>query len=234
MGVPGFFTWLIKNIKKLGAKNLILEKLEKKIKWLMLDTNCLLHPCVAYVLEQYNRGILEIDASIELRIQLESYIWKIIVTYIDDMIEQVKPEYIYIAIDGVAPMGKIIQQRQRRYRFLFDKKNKFNNNKKSEKELDNLSYKTIIKSNGIEESIIPISSIELTPGTDYMERIHKQMEDYMKNLEKKGIKYVYSSYHDEGEGEHKILQYIKKNISLKNSIVIDSFVSAFLFFFLVY
>ena len=38
------------------------------------------------------------------------------------MISRLNPEIIYIAIDGVAPMGKILQQRQRRYKYLFDKK----------------------------------------------------------------------------------------------------------------
>jgi len=219
MGVPGFFTWLLKNRKKLGAKGLILNQLETKIKWLMLDTNCLLHPCVANVLEKYKEGHLNIDPNKDLRIQIEEFIWDKVKSCIDDMIEQVKPEYLYVGIDGVAPMGKILQQRQRRYRFLYDKKIKLNT-LDSIDSIEQCITKTISKPNGIEEPIIPLSSIELTPGTDYMERINKRMEYYMSQLDKRGIKYIYSSYHDEGEGEHKILQYIKKNLSLSDSIVI--------------
>ena len=66
----------------------------------------------------------------------------------------------------------------------------------------------------------PISSIELTPGTDYMERIHISMIKYLEQLSKSNIKCIYSSYHEAGEGEHKILQYIKKNIDPKETIVI--------------
>lgn len=220
MGVPGFFSWLLKNKKKLGAKGLILSQLENQIKWLMLDTNCLIHPCVVNILEKYKEGMLNIDPNKDLRIQIEYYIWEKVKSCIDDMIQQIKSEYIYVAIDGVAPMGKILQQRQRRYRFLFDKKIKLNMNSSSINEIEDCISRTISKPNGIEEPIIPISSIELTPGTDYMERINKCMIKYMKELGKKGIKYIYSSYHDEGEGEHKIFQYIKNHLSPSDSIVI--------------
>lgn len=219
MGVPGFFSWLLKNKRKLGAKNLILNNLPYKVGWLMLDTNCLLHPCVANIIEKYKEGRLAIDLNKDLRTQIEDYIWEKIVQCIDDMISQTEPEYVYIGIDGVAPMGKILQQRQRRYRFLFDKKIKLNAMDTIE-ELEEIIAKTSIKSNGIEEPIIPLSSIELTPGTDYMERINNRMIAYVDVLKKRNIKCIYSSYHDEGEGEHKILQYIKTNLEPTIPIVI--------------
>lgn len=219
MGVPGFFAWLLKNKKKLGVKNLLLDDLPYKVGWLMLDTNCLLHPCVANILEKYKEGQLTIDPNKDLRIQIEQYIWEKITQCIDDMITQTEPEYVYIAIDGVAPMGKILQQRQRRYRFLFDKKIKLNTMDTIE-ELEEMIAKTKTKPNGIEEPVIPLSSIELTPGTDYMERIHQKMTEYLNALKKRNIKCIYSSYHDEGEGEHKILQYIKANLKSSDSIVI--------------
>lgn len=203
MGVPGFFAWLLKNKNKLGASNLILSQLDIQIDWLMLDTNCLLHPCITHVLEKYKKNLLNIDTSKNIRNQIEKIIWENIEMYIDNMIDEIKPEYIYIGIDGVAPMGKILQQRQRRYRYLFDKKIKLEST-----ELRELDFE------------IPITSIELTPGTDYMERINKCMEKYVKKLGNRGIKCVYSSYHEEGEGEHKILQYIKNNLSVEDSIVI--------------
>lgn len=219
MGVPGFFAWLLKNKKKLGAKKLIQTTVETKIKWLMLDTNCLLHPCVANIMEKYKEGMLDIKPDKDLRTQIEDYIWEKVQSCIDDMLDKVKPEYLYVGIDGVAPMGKILQQRQRRYRFLFDKKIKLNNFT-SLQELDECIGRTQTKTTGIKEPVLPVSSIELTPGTDYMERINIRMKKYMNKLGNRGIKYVYSSYHDEGEGEHKILQYIKLNLTPQDSIVI--------------
>ncbi len=213
MGVPGFFAWLLRNKKKAGSKKLISENISVKCKYLMLDTNCLLHPCVNNVLTKYKEGELILDNNKPIREQLEEKIWELIENYINDMIEKVKPEILYVAIDGVAPIGKVLQQRQRRYRYLFDKSIKISNQ-------EPVDIKTDIKPNGISEPEIPISSIELTPGTDYMERIHKSMEKYMKKLGNRGLKYIYSSYHEEGEGEHKLLQYIKKNISENDGVII--------------
>ena len=210
MGVPGFFAWLLKN--KYGKIKLIKNGIDKKINWLMLDTNCLLHPCVSNIIEKYNNNLLELDYTKNIRIQIEEIIWNKIVTYINYIIEQTNPEYVYIAIDGVPPMGKILQQRQRRYKYLYDTQIKL------QEIIKNIeTYKT---DTNIEEPIIPISSIELTPGTEYMERIHNNMLKYLEDLDKKNIKYIYSSYHDEGEGEHKILQYIKNNLSEAKTIVI--------------
>ncbi len=213
MGVPGFFAWLLRNKKKLGTKKLITENIPVKCKYLMLDTNCLLHPCVNNILTKYKEGALNLDDKKPLREQLEDHIWNLIENYINDMLEKVKPEVLYVAIDGVAPIGKILQQRQRRYRYLFDKSIKIS----SQTEIE---IKKNTKPNGILEPEIPISSIELTPGTDYMERIHLLMEKYMGKLATRGIKYIYSSYHEEGEGEHKLLQYIQKNISQDDGVII--------------
>lgn len=212
MGVPGFFAWLLRNEKKIkNNKKLVKTKLETEIKYLMLDTNCLLHPCVNNVLEKYKTGILKLNSNKPIREQLEQHIWILIENYILDMISKVKPEFLYIGIDGVAPIGKILQQRQRRYRYLYDKSIKINKNSDTQV-TENI--------NGIFEPTIPITSIELTPGTDYMERIHENMIKFMTQIEKQGIRTIYSSYHEGGEGEHKILQYIKKELKLTDSVII--------------
>lgn len=222
MGVPGFFAWLQKNKKRLLINNLIIKTMEQQIDYLMLDTNCLLHPCVAFILGKYSKGEIIIDSKKSIRVQLEELIWERIKFTIDDMILRLKPEYVYIAIDGVAPMGKILQQRQRRYKYLFDKKiklieEKINNDSKFMQTNEEIEYTT---KEGINVSFKPISSIELTPGTDYMERIHESMVKYLEELAKSNIKCIYSSYHEPGEGEHKILQYIKKNVDSKNTIIV--------------
>ena len=192
MGVPGFFKWLLEKEKK--NKNLIRNSINKKVKYLMLDTNCLLHPCIKHVIDKIKDNPNIYTGYDRSKVELE--IWQLITRRIDEMMDKVKPEIIYIAIDGVVPMSKILQQRQRRHRFYYDN---------SQDEICN--------------DIYPITSIELTPGTEYMERIHLSMINYLKNINKK-IKYIYSSYHIEGEGEHKILRYIKSNIKNNDTIVI--------------
>lgn len=215
MGVPGFFAWLVKNKSKSSDKKLIIECVNKKINYLMLDTNCLLHPCVHNILEKYSSGELKLNSKLKIRDQLENLIWERIKYVIDDMIDKINPDYLYIAIDGVAPMGKILQQRQRRYKYLFDSSIKLNEfNIKDKVEISHIDEQ------GISIPNKPLSSIELTPGTDYMERIHLKMLEYLEELQKQKIKCIYSSYHEEGEGEHKILQYIKRNLTLKDTIII--------------
>jgi 5'-3' exonuclease len=214
MGVPGFFKWLKDNKKKLKSKNLIRDNINKKVKYLMLDTNCLLHPCVNCIKDK----IKDKKENNKTREQIEDEIFLLIETRIMEMIDKIKPEYIYIAIDGVAPIAKILQQRQRRHRYLYDTKIKLKYDNTNE-EINNIDE--VIRNDGITISRLPISSIELTPGTEYMERINKRMIELVKKIgEERKIKYIYSSYHVEGEGEHKILQYIRKNVKSEDTIVI--------------
>ena len=176
MGVQQFFKWVEKKSKN---KQLIQHNLNTNIDYLMIDANCLLHPCINHMINEYKKGNL---SNVNSSICMEQHIWNKIEEYINDLIERVKPNYLFIAVDGVAPMGKINQQRQRRYK----------------------NYKNITVN-----KMYPTQTIELTPATKYMERIHQKFINYCKNLK---INVIYSSYLEENEGEHKILQYIKNNI----------------------
>jgi 5'-3' exonuclease len=110
---------------------------------------------------------------------IEKLIFKRITDYIDDIIEKINPKNVYIAIDGCCPLSKVLQQRQRRYKY----------------NIDTSKFETQ-----------PLQTLELSVGTPFMDRIHKHMLNYIKS--KQNIEY--SSYNEYGEGEHKILQYIKK------------------------
>lgn len=184
MGVPSFYRWIENN----NHKNAILinDEINNCVDYLMLDANCLLHPCVAYIIEKCKENEI---TNIKTRDEVEILIWNKIEEYINNLIEKVKPKNLFIAVDGVAPMGKIIQQRQRRY-------------KNSNMEISKL---------------YPIQSIELTPSTPYMKRLHLKLEEYCKKLK---IKNIYSSCYECNEGEHKIMQYIKNNIEKDKTIVI--------------
>lgn len=184
MGVPLFFRWVEDNNKQ----NLILinDSIGYEIDYLMIDTNCLLHPCVAHIVSKYKNNEI---VNIKCRNDIEEIIWNKIEEYINDLINRLKPKFLFIVIDGVAPMGKIIQQRQRRYK----------------------------NSNVETNEMCPFQSIELTPGTPYMERLDKKFNEYCKKL---NIKYKYSSCFEESEGEHKILNYIKNEVDNNKNIVI--------------
>jgi 5'-3' exonuclease len=181
MGVPGFFAWLLKNNIH---NNIILNKLDK-IDNLYFDANCLFHPKCFDILKLYPN-----EKTIE---KLEKLMMERIVKYIDYIIKYVNPtELIYIAVDGVAPVAKINQQRKRRYKSVID--NKFN------KELND-------KYNIIKNDVW--SNIVITPGTEFMIKLDKYLNEYIKTF--KNIKIIYSSFKESGEGEHKIIRYIKEN-----------------------
>ncbi|AYV78274.1 MAG: XRN 5'-3' exonuclease [Edafosvirus sp.] len=184
MGLPGFFAWLLKQYKE---SNIIIPNLEKQCDILYLDANCLFHP------QCYK--VLELCKSMKDIEKLEKLMFMRIINYIDYLIGYTNPQKeVVISVDGVAPMAKINQQRKRRYRSIDD---------------------TIIKNKIKEKHDIEIenniwNNTCITPGTVFMEKLHKEIIQHIEKKNKKGkIIYTYLSYHVPGEGEHKILKYIK-------------------------
>jgi 5'-3' exoribonuclease 2 len=204
MGVPGFFAWLLKNYKKDGFvfQKEKLEKLNKlldkvnNIDYFLIDTNCLIHP-VCFKVVADNPEIFDNDV-------LESKMFVSIIEYIEKIIKYVNPtKGIYIAIDGVAPAAKIKQQRTRRFKSVADKQ----------------MWDSIKKKHGE-----PLTSYwnnnAVTPGTDFMLKLHNVLLEWSENYNMKNNKIVYySSCFTPAEGEHKLLQFIKdKNDSSSYSI----------------
>ena len=118
--------------------------------------------------------------------------------YIIILIEHVNPKKgVYIAIDGVAPVAKIKQQRIRRHKSISDNQLWDNIKKKYNKEITS-SW----------------NSNAITPGTVFMDKLHNSLLKFIKNEQFSNLNMIYSSYLTPGEGEHKLLQYIKNNIKL--------------------
>ena len=183
MGVPGFFAWLLKNYKN---ANIISSELLESVDNFYIDANCLFHPQCHKILNHYGNK-LELE-------KLENKMIKRILNYLDYLIAYVNPtKKVFISVDGIAPMAKMSQQRKRRYKAIYDNNLKDNIKKKYNKELITVWNNTTI-----------------TPGTKFMEKLHKHLIHYInQNRIKLNIDYIYSSYHTVGEGEHKILQDIK-------------------------
>ena len=196
MGVPSFFAWLL---KKYSHNNLLCENilnLKSEIKYLFIDANCLFHPQCFKILNNKDNK----DLSNE---ELEQLMFKEIINYFNYIIDYVKPsELIYIAVDGVAPLAKINQQRKRRYRTINDNIIK-----------NNLSKKYNIISN------TKWSNIVITPGTKFMKLLDKYILNNLIFDKKIKPKIIYSNYFESGEGEHKIINYIKQN-NISGNIVI--------------
>ena len=188
MGVPGFFSWLTRHYKN---SHFIMPKLPngQRVKILYLDANCLFHPQCFKVLENL---IDEKNPDI-----LEDKMIKRILNYVSYIIGFVNPEdMVFFSVDGPAPRAKIDQQRKRRFRSIDDNAIKAK-----------IKAKYGIKSNNAWNNTV------ITPGTQFMEKLHLALKKYFSELKGKSkLQYIYSSYHTPGEGEHKILQHIKSLI----------------------
>jgi 5'-3' exonuclease len=190
MGVPGFFAWLLKQDKQ----NKILKRnIQNKSHTLFFDANCLFHPQCFKILKFY-----PFESSID---KLEHMMMERIINYIKFIIDYVNPQdLVYIAVDGVAPLAKINQQRKRRYKSV------------EENTIKNNIYKKYDIPNNTSWS-----NIVITPGTEFMKKLDKKIKECISSNKllnqhnTNQVKIIYSSYEEKGEGEHKILQYLKNN-----------------------
>lgn len=200
MGVPGFFLWLMKNYKKDGfvfqkdnINNNDVKKEIDSIDYFLIDANCLIHP-VCFKTVASNPELTDIS-------NLENKMINAVIEYLEWLIKYVNPQKgIYIAVDGVAPMAKIKQQRTRRFKSIADKNLWDNIKKKHSRPIGNYWNNNAV-----------------TPGTEFMEKLHNKILSWAKTLDRHVI---YSSCFTPGEGEHKLLQFIRDQSDNSLSYVI--------------
>lgn len=213
MGIPGIFNNCIvkfntpndpKSIIKSGLEDIDIEDNEinnekngnnqdnidtknSKVK-LFLDFNCAIY----YVLKPEFK-----DEDTLIVYTLE---------YLDTLVKVCKDvDLLYIALDGVPPRAKMEQQRSRRFHSVCKKKKANEINLKYGTELDKTNYNFNIDTNMI------------TPGTTFMFKLANAIREHLSTKELyKNIKVVFSDASIPGEGEHKILSYIKSREFDKN------------------
>jgi len=120
---------------------------------------------------------------------------------------------VLIAFDGVAPVAKLNQQRERRYKSWFTSVVEHTITQKNAL-LDPLSAAAATTTTTPVGDHKAWNTSAITPGTKFMNKLNTQMRDYC------GIKareigttvaYIYSGSDIAGEGEHKIFEYIREN-----------------------
>ncbi|KAI0243477.1 exonuclease II Exo2 [Massospora cicadina] len=122
-----------------------------------------------------------------------------IFAYIENLFDIIKPKkLIYMAVDGVAPRAKMNQQRARRFRTAMDRDKEARDAKKK----------------GVFLSEDAFDSNCITPGTEFMEKLtsHLKYFIYKKTSEDENwqkVEIIFSSHDVPGEGEHKIMEYIR-------------------------
>lgn len=138
------------------------------------------------------------DTNIHFHLE-ESQIFQDIFNYIDKLFYLIKPQKLFfLAVDGVAPRAKMNQQRSRRFR--------------SAREAEQLEAKAMQRGERREHERFDSNCI--TPGTEFMERLQKGLRAFLRTkittdpLWQK-CRIILSGQETPGEGEHKIMDYIR-------------------------
>ena len=119
------------------------------------------------------------------RLGFEDALIQSVILYIVKLRDHVQPsDVLYVAVDGVVPMAKIRQQRMRRFKSVWTAKEE-----------------AIIKG----EELIGWDRNAITPGTQFMDRLTEKLNSWAKYLKNT----VISGVHDSGEGEQKIMAYLR-------------------------
>ena len=130
-----------------------------------------------------------------------------IFNYIEHLFSKIKPKQLFfMAIDGVAPRAKMNQQRARRFRTALD----------NEKARD----KAIAEGAEMPQES-PFDSNCITPGTQFMARLTQQLKYFIhkkvtEDADWQNVEVVLSGHEVPGEGEHKIMEYIRQAKSQPN------------------
>lgn len=198
MGIPSYFSHIVKKypdmISKFNSTLLLVHSM-------YLDSNSIIYDSF-HALSKEDETIINNIPLLE-QLLIESVIKKI-----DEYISILQPTHtIFIAFDGVAPIAKLKQQRNRRYK---------------------TAYQTNMINHVLKKKCNPLSNswstAAITPGTQFMQNLNIQFHEYYQNvhlLETFEVKQIILSGSDEpGEGEHKIFEHIRN----REKIVDDNIV----------
>ncbi|KAI9890338.1 MAG: hypothetical protein M1814_004248 [Vezdaea aestivalis] len=186
MGVPKFFRWMSERYPAISQ--LIAENRIPEFDCLYLDMNGIIHNCT------HN------DSDSPTFRMTEDKMFIAIFNYIEHLFGKIKPKKIFfMAIDGVAPRAKMNQQRARRFRTALDAEKA---KEKAVREGVEMPKEEAFDSNCI------------TPGTEFMAKLTQQLNYFVskkvtEDVDWQGVEVVLSGHEVPGEGEHKIMEYIR-------------------------
>lgn len=133
--------------------------------------------------------------------------------YIDRIFAMIRPrKLLYLAIDGVAPRAKMNQQRSRRFRAAQEARLKREKEAEIRQEMRDKGVEDVESS---DDDSSNFDSNCITPGTPFMDLVARSLRYYIAhkiNTEAawQHINVILSDASVPGEGEHKIMDYIRK------------------------
>ena len=180
MGVPSYFSHIVRDYGQIIKKLLSLPHIDN----LYMDCNSLIYDAVK------NSPTYDKTKKIDYEKELINMVCK----KIDYYVESLKPrKRVFIAFDGVAPVAKLTQQRDRRYKSWYTAQ--------LQREFEGKEYKESWNTSAI------------TPGTNFMKELNETVMNYYMAKNRTtivGPEYIVSSSSEVGEGEHKIFEYMRK------------------------
>lgn len=186
MGIPRFGKRVVENCPE------VVKKIITNVLHLFMDYNSLVHLAAANVAKQHKFNPKYPD-------KYEKLILNEVIKLTHLIIEMVKPKHtIFISIDGVAPCAKMKQQASRR----------------TKGPLEQYLTNQIKTSLGV--AVEPAwDKSAITPGTPFMNKLTEHIRLDIETSKKiyHGKTVMLSDSNDPGEGEHKIFNYIKRNLT---------------------
>ncbi|XP_033113698.1 5'-3' exoribonuclease 1-like [Anneissia japonica] len=193
MGVPKFYRWISERYPCLSE--VVKENQIPEFDNLYFDMNGIVHTCSH-----------PDDGNVHFRIT-EEKIFSDICHYIEVLFRLIKPRKVfYMAIDGCAPRAKMNQQRGRRFRTA----------KASEEQ----EKQALAKGEKLPDEK-RFDSNCITPGTPFMVRLHSHLQYFISQKVSsdplwQNIRIYLSGHETPGEGEHKIMDFIRSEKSDQN------------------
>jgi 5'-3' exonuclease len=191
MGIPSYFFEII---KKYGERFFGASKGTRGVGRLFLDLNCCIHGCKNRVLNRWKKSKTSL---IDFGRNFEDDIIKEVIRTIVRFAKEVSPSnLLWIAVDGVVPLAKMKQQRERRLRSI-----------QTRDEIRRI-YECHERDHPVEWD-----SNAITPGTSFMIRMCKTIEENLEMI--RGCCGVGSigmnGVENAGEGEQKIFEYMRNH-----------------------
>lgn len=201
MGIPGLFAWLRKNcphlIRTLPPQ--MSMSMQQEIQNLCLDMNGIFHEACQKVYKYGTHAVHPSKIHPEPPALPENVMRKRVFyevgNIVNNLVYRVRPtRRVLIMVDGPAGNAKQSQQRQRRYRSVQDTERKFDSNC-------------------------------ISPGTEWMDFLSKYMDQFIRrevthNRIWQGLSVIFSNEKVAGEGEHKLIKFIRNHGTPTESYVL--------------